>query len=292
MSLQSSNDCKLNIMHAGLRRWLCRVSCLTLLVISSGCFEKTYTDRMNTTVKFYEHKDKLNRNLSMEWAGTGYKLRVPLGFEFIPPPEPKQPDPNDPMPPAEKKPEPTEELNDPRQPEFLGFRLPGLIAAWQKDVNVDEANGSVVKKAHFYLLSNAPLFSVSPDAPGRIEPVKFHETMSNLLSADIMTPIKEDDWRVEEYPAGDFNLVPKVKYRVAMLSPMRLFEETKMTFRVFIHAEGATQTMLLLIYPTETSSIEKLTDRFNYCVETLKAPADPQQAIAPAGGGAGGGPSL
>ncbi|MDB5389836.1 MAG: hypothetical protein JWM11_5482, partial [Planctomycetaceae bacterium] len=78
----------------------------------------------------------------------------------------------------------------------------------------------------------------------------------------------------------------------ALLSPERLFEETKMTFRVFVHAEGATQTMLLLIYPTETSSSEKLTDRFNFCVETLKVPSDPQQASTPATTGATAGPSL
>jgi hypothetical protein len=257
--------------------------CLALLVVVGGCFEKTYTDRMKTTVEFYTHKDKLNRNLLPDWTGTGYKIRVPVGFDFIPPPEPKPVDPENPEPKKGKV--KVEELHDPRQPEFLGFRLPGLVAAWQKDVNVDEANGnSVVKKAHFFLLSNTTLFSVAPDAPGRIEPLKFYDYVANTLIADIMTPVKEDDWREDVYPT-DTALVPKVSYRATTLSPERLLEGTKMTFKISIHAEGSTQTVLLLIYPTETSSSERLTDRFNYSLETLRVPSEPQQATSPGGGG-------
>lgn len=270
--------------------------CVALLIVAGGCVEKTYTDRMKTTVEFYTHMDKLNRNLQPEWAGTGYKIRVPVGFDFVPPPEPKPVDPENPEP--KKEPVKIEELHDPRQPEFLGFRLPGLVAAWQKDVNVDLVSGaaggsteSVVKKAHFFLLSNTTLFSVPPDSPNRIEPLKFYEYLTNTLIADIATPVKEEDWRVEDYPT-DSQLVPKLSYRAAMLSPERLLEGTKMTFKISIHAEGSTQTVLLLIYPTETNSTEKLTDRFNYCLETLRVPSEPQQATTPGGGGATKGTAL
>lgn len=277
-----------------------RFACLVLLVgVTGGCFEKTYTDRMQKTIKFYEHKDKLNRNLGPEWSGSGYKLRVPLGFEIILPPEPKQPDPNDPQPPMDQKTK-VEELNDPRQPEFLNFRLPGLIAAWQKDVNVDEAGKSVVKKARFYLLSNGPLFGIAPDVPGRIDPAELHQQVSHKLAENLidnmqtMTPIviKAEDWREEKYPAGGFDLVPQVAYQSIILSPKNLFEETAMTFKLYLHGTGTTKTVLLLIYPTETSSSEKLAERFDYSFETLKVPSDPQQAASPGGAAPTGGPSL
>jgi len=274
-----------------------RIACCFVLFTASGCFEKTYTERMKTTEIFYAHKDKLNRNLSPEWVGMGYKIRVPQGFEFIPAPEPKQPDPDDPQttttPVPENSPENSEDLDDPRQPDFLGFRFPGLVAAWQKDVNVDGQEGTIVKKARFYLLSNVTLFSVPPDVPGRIEPSKFYEHVTMLLSTDVMKALSQDDWAVEEFPVGGFNLVPKVKYQSATLDPERLFEETKLTFKIYLHAEGATQTLLLIVYPTETSFNEKLTDRFNLCLETLRAPQDAQQAINPAGaGGPTSGPKL
>jgi hypothetical protein len=275
----------------GRQRGLNAIGCVLICCLSlsclSGCFEKSYTDRMKVTEEFYRHKDRLNRNLLPEWVGGGYKLRVPIGFELIPPPEAKQPDPDNPQPASESP----EELDDPRQPGFLGFRFPGLVAAWQKDVLVDEAAGPVGKKARFYLLSNISLFSVAPDVPGRIDPMKFHEVVTTLLSTDVMTALKEDDWHVEEFPAG-VNLVPKVKYQATEMSPERLFEETKLTFKIYLHAEGSTQSILLVVYPTETSSAEKLTERFNFAMETLRAPADPQQAASPAGAGTTAGPAL
>ena len=288
MSHQEST-CPLHQSGCWYFRVLGHVACCAVLLTASGCFEKSYSDRMKTTVDFYTHKDKLNKNLTPEWVGPGYRLRVPIGFELIPPPEPKQPDPNQPQAATDK----AEELDDLRQPDFLGFRFPGLIAAWQKDVGVDTENGVVAKKARIYLLSNVAMFAVPPDAPDRIEPSKFHERVTHLLTADVMTPLKEDDWRGEDVPVGNFNLVQKVRYQAATLAPERLFEETKLTFKIYLHAENATQTVLLVVYPTETSSNEKLSERLTLTLETLRAPADPQQATSPAGGGnTKGGPAL
>src|SRR4051812_21623519 len=103
--------------------WSLRLLCLAWLLSAVGCFEKTYADRMQVTVKFYDHLDLLNRNLAPDWIEAGFKLRTPRGFDFIPKPVPPAPDPNDPQPAVPVK---EESLDDTRQPGYLGIKLPGL----------------------------------------------------------------------------------------------------------------------------------------------------------------------
>lgn len=265
------------------RAWHIRLGCLALLLSAVGCFEKTYADRMAVTVKLYEHVDLLNRNLNSEWTEAGFKLRTPLGFDFIPKPVPPPRDPNKPAP----LPGTEEPLDDPRQPGYLGIKLPGMIAAWQKDVSVDEPQATITRKAYIYLLSNTSLFGVPPDQPGRIDPLKFQEHAVNVLAGDLGIQFKEDDWRRETFPP-EFKLVPKVTYDTVVFLPDRLFEETKMSFRIFITSQKDIQAMLLLVYPDTTSSSERLSERIPLCLETLQIPAG-GLTTGPAAPGTGGG---
>ena len=249
------------------RTWWIRLGCLAWLLTAVGCFEKTYADRMAVTVKLYEHIELLNLNLNPELMDAGFKLRVPLGFEFIPKPVPSPRDPNQPAP----APGTEEPLDDPRQPGYLGIKLPGLISAWQKDVSVDEPQATTKRKAYIYLLSNLPLFAVPPDQPGRIEPLKFQEHLVNLLAGDLGVQFEEKDWRRESFPP-DFKLVPKVTYDSLVFVPERLFEETKMSFKIFITSQKDTQAMLLIVYPDLTSSSERFGERIPLCLETLQLP--------------------
>lgn len=261
--------------------WTLRLLGLVWLLSAVGCFEKTYADRMAVTVKFYDHLDLLNRNLGADWVEAGFKLRVPRGFDFVPKPVPPPPDPDDPQPMPVKE----EDLDDTRQPGYLGIKLPGLVAAWEKNVAVDETGGATTRKAYIYLLSNASLFSVAPDIPGRIDPLKFHGYAVNLLAGDLGVEFKEGDWRREDFPAG-FNLVQKVTCDSLVFLPERLFEESKMSFKVFITSQGDMQSLVLFVYPDSTSASEKLNERINLCMETLRIPANASAASAPPPGGA------
>lgn len=259
--------------------WPLRLLCLAWLMSAVGCFERTYADRMAVTAKFYDHLDTLNRNLAGDWVEGGFKFRVPRGFDFIPKPVPPPPDPNNPQPAGA----PEEPLDDTRQPGYLGIKLPGLTAAWEKTVSVDEPNGPATRKAYIYLLSNATLFGVSPEIPGRIDPLKFQEYAINLLAGDLGVQFKEDEWRREDYPAG-FNLVQKVTYDALILLPERQFEEAKMSFKVYITSQGDMQSMVLFVYPDSTRGDEKLTERIGLSLETLRMPANSSAASAPAPG--------
>ena len=252
------------------RAWGLRLLCLAWIVSAAGCFEKTYYDRMQVTSKFYDHLDVLNRNLGPEWTEMGFKLRTPQGFEYIPKPVVPPPDPNNPQ----AKPASDDVLDDPRQPGYLGIKFPGLIAAWQKNVAVDEPQGTGVRKAYIYLLSNVSLFAISPEVPGRIDPLKFQEHAVNLLAGELGVQFKEDEWRREDFPPN-FNLVQKVKCdSLVFAPPNRLFEETKMTFKLYITSQKDTQAILLFVYPDMTSANERLSDRISLCLETLRLPAD------------------
>ncbi len=264
------------------RTWWIRLGCLAWLLSAVGCFEAIYFERMEVTKKLYEHIDLLNRNLSPELQEAGFKLRTPLGFEFIPKPVPPPRDPNVP-PPAPGTEEP---LDDLRQPGYLGIKLPGMVAAWSKNVSVDEPQATTTRKAYIYLLSNVSLFSVPAEAPGRIDPLKFQEHTVNLLAGDLGVQFKETDWRREDFPA-DFKLVQKVTYDTMVFLPDRMFEETKMTFKLFITSQKDTQAILLIVYPDSTSSSEKFTERIPLCLESLQLPASfsPAAPGAPAAGG-------
>lgn len=261
--------------------WCLRLFCLAWLMSTVGCFEKTYADRLAVTVKFYDHLDLLNRNLGADWVEAGFKLRAPRGFDFVPKPLPPPPDPNDPN----AKPVNPEDVDDTRQPGYLTIELPGMVAAWEKNVAVDEPNGPATRKAYIYLLSNAALFSVAPDLPGRIDPLKFHGYAVNLLAGDLGVEFKEGDWHREDFPVG-FNLVQKVTCDSLVFLPERMFEETKMSFKVFITSQGDMQALVLFVYPDSTSASEKLTERINLCMETLRIPANASAASAPPPGGA------
>lgn len=265
------------------RMWWIRLGCLAWLLSAVGCFEKIYFDRMEVTRKLYEHIDLLNRNLNPEWTESGFKLRTPLGFEFIPKPVPPPRDPKDPVPPPGKE----ENLDDPRQPGYLGIKLPGMIAAWEKSVSVDEPQVTT-RKAYIYLLSNTALFAVSPEEPGRIDPLKFQEHTVNLLAGDLNVQFKEGDWRREDFPM-DFKLVKKVTYDRMDFVPERMFEETKMTFKMFITSQKDTQAIVLIVYPDSTSPAEKLSERIPMSLETLQIPDNAAAAAsgAPAAGGGG-----
>ncbi len=267
--------------------WWLRAVCLVWLLSAVGCFEKTYADRMAVTVKLYEHMDLLNRNLNPEVSDSGFKLKAPLGFEYIPKPVPPPRDPKLP-PPA---PGTEEVLDDPRQPGYLGIKLPGMVAAWQKTVSVDEPQSTTTRKAYIYLLSNVSLFSVSPEQPGRIDPQKFQETVVNLLAGELAVQFKEDDWRRETYPP-DFNLVPKVTYDSLVFLPERQFEDTKMSFRILITSQKDIQAMLLIVYPDLTSSSEKFGERIPLCLETLQLPAAGATTTAPGTTGPGNTPAF
>lgn len=266
------------------RMWWIRLGCLAWLLSALGCFEKTYADRMAVTVKLYEHIDLLNRNLNPDWTDGAFRLRTPLGFEFIPKPVPPPRDPNEPAP----APGSEEPLDDPRQPGYLGIKLPGMIAAWAKTVSVDEPQATTTRKAYIYLLSNVALFGVPAEQPGRIDPLKFQEHTVNLLAGDLGVQFKEEDWRREDFPT-DFKLVPKVTYDTMVFLPDRMFEETKMTFRMFITSQKDTQAILLVVYPDLTSSSEKLNERIPLSLETLQLPANAAAASAGAGAPAAGG---
>ncbi len=259
--------------------WVLRLLCLAWLLSATGCFERTYADRLQKTVKFYDHLDLLNRNLGLEWSEMGFKLRPPRDFTFIPKPVPPVPDPNDPQAVPVKE----EELDDTRQPGYLGIKLPGLVAAWEKNVTVDESGGTASRKAYIYLLSNASLFAISPDVPGRIDPQKYKEFVVTLLAGDLGVQFKEDEWRREDFPAA-FSLVPKVTCDGLTLLPDRMFEETKMSFKIYIASQGDLQSIVLFVYPDSTSANEKLAERIPLSLETLRIPASAAAASAPAPG--------
>ena len=262
-----------------------RLGLALLALTMSGCFEKSYTDRMDTTVRLFNHYDTLNRNLLGESNVDNFRVRVPREFEQIAAPVPVQaPEPGQ-QPAAEA---PAESGVDERQPDYLGIQLLGMTAAWKKTVQTDATEGDGVGTAYIYLLSNQRLFSIPEGQPGRIEPLKFQEHMVNLLAGDLGVPFRQEDWRREQYPLA-FDLVPKITYDALKFVPERPIADLKTNFDVFISNQGDIQALVLVVYPDLIRPTEKLDERVKLMLGTLKIPSQIPGFGAPVGGGAGGG---
>src|SRR5690606_11440652 len=109
-------------------RPVCAGIVLILGILLSGCGTKTYEDRLKLTETYYDYIERLNRNLGPQFNDSGIQFRVPVQFQQIPAPVRKSKAATEG---ADEAAEDEEDQIDPRQPEHLGFQLPGLIAAWK-----------------------------------------------------------------------------------------------------------------------------------------------------------------
>lgn len=250
-----------------------------LLITAVGCFEKPYTDRMQTTVRLFNYYDDLNRNLQGEANVDNFGIRIPKEFQQVAAPQPPAADPEK----AEAEP-PASTGVDERQPDYLGIQLPGLVATWKKEVQVDDESGRGT--AYIYLLSNYRLFGVPEGQAGRIEPLKFQEHTVNLLAGDLGVLFKQDDWRREQHPAND--LVQKVTYDALKFLPERPIADQKTVFDMYITSQSDIQAMVLVVYPDLIRPNEKLSERVKLALATLKVPPTAPSLGSPSGGASGG----
>lgn len=236
-------------------------------LVCLGCFDQPYTDRMKTTIELYDHIDTLNRNLGTPVNISGFEFRPPFGFELIPPPEIPAPEPG-----KENAPPPDPaSIDDPRQPEYLGIKLPGLIAAWKKKVQIDSPPED--REAFIYLLSNREYWTMPEGTPGRISPPEFSKEVVNRIARDMEVVFEEKDWFREDVPKGT-KLVQKVTYDALQLVPKKTIAEVPTKFQIYLTSQGDNQGLILIVSPDSISAGEKLQERIPLSLETLRIPAD------------------
>lgn len=287
--------------------------CATVLLagLLCGCGSKTYEERLETTKKYYDYIDRLNQNLGSQNDISGVSLRLPKQFMLIPAP-PRRPKPKPPAggDPAGETAE--EEPRDPRQPDHLDIELPGLIAAWE--ANLDAVNGtggstqSAMLPGTIYLLSNHEYWRTFKTPKQTIDPTKFHEELMKTLEGALGVRVNERErgseadrvnkWFIEVVPdAKDEQFAPKKEIRTITLVPESEQESESdndfpREYQVYLFANGDMKIALIYALPRNVSTGEDLLDRIRFSLQTLNVSPDKPSGTRSKGKAPGGAPEI
>ncbi len=219
--------------------------------LMSGCGTKEYEMGLNETAKYYEHLDKINRNLSpKEWKGSGISIRVPSQFDLV-----RSPD--------------EDSKKDPRQPTFLDVEFPGLLATWKAEVDV--ANVEEKVPCYIYLLSNASLWNTEARSDVAMNYTsEITQRLANGLKVQF-----PDNSSVEQIPPQK-GYVQKKSFRTTSIFPDKDFKLSEDSPEVAVQADtylaekGDIQVAIIFLYPQEIDGNEKFPQRIPLCLESFE----------------------
>ncbi len=276
---------------------LYRLLILLLAGLLCGCGAKTYEERLETTKEYYDYIDRLNQNLGPQFAEEGVTMRAPKQFSLMPAPprRPKRPARSTNGNAASQVPPEPEKKRDPRQPDYLGIELPGLIAAWKADLNTVGGSGNSTQTAthpgYIYLLSNAEFWRTYKSKKGnnaQISPIKFHDEVMEMLTRTLNIEIDKrsrgsatnrvNKWFTEIVPAKrDERFAPKKEITTITLVPpteQEAEQDFPREYQVYLFANGDMKVVLIYALPRNVSASENLMDRIPFSLQTLNVSAE------------------
>jgi hypothetical protein len=173
------------------------------LMTGAGCGTQTYETRLASTRAYFEYRQRIDTALeSRPWSNFGIELRVPRGFREMPGPG-------------------EEDSTDPRQP----FRspLPGLLGAWEGEVEVDIPESDVRQlPAYIYVCSNHQLYLDRQETPD-VVPLHMLKNVGIVLAEQFnLTP----DSAVEPWPFWEERVPQGTAYVPTKTYDMTILEES------------------------------------------------------------------
>ena len=250
---------------------------ITIAVACAGCGAQTYEQRLAETAHYYEYRQRVDNALERNpWQQFGVQFRQPKGFVEIP--------------------GPTEEgEHDPRQPDFLKQPLPGLIGAWQGEVQIDIPDREEsTMPAWIFLCTNHQRFLDRLTDP-TVTPALLVEDLSNVLAADLRyePDTALNPWQYEETRAPQGTpYVPRKTYDSIVLDDERNIsgERIHMDFRLVRYYVDEIQFCLLSVVPHGDilDRRERVYSNIDLAMENLVVSGDPprpQSAAQSSGGG-------
>ncbi len=249
-----------------------------------GCGAERYEERLRNTAEYFAYKNKLNEALGPDWQSQGVRIRLPKQFREIPPPPPA----------VESDDGSTPEVEDARQPQFLGVRLPGLLGAFQADVRADVGGAEESTTSWLYILGNHERYLEGPDESGVSEdPDAFLADVENLLSgiSGVLIPEGEggdgtqENMRYGETAPQVEKFAQRRRFTGLVIKPEIAIEglELPAEMQLYEWRGQKIQVLILLMYPASISPQEHLHDRLLLALETFDAKDEPPRS------GAGGG---
>ena len=230
---------------------------ILLVILSSmaGCGARSYSERLERTVRLQKHLQRLDRELVTKfWSGDGFHLRVPRQFSSVP---------------EERSAKQLDaETTVPKRLRSMIAGLDGLHAVWRTSVKIGDRGERL--PAFLVLASNRRRLQLGghsmKDATqyeDRIVEGLFHACLKSL-------PLRRD-WLRKELPESQEFAVTRA-YSVFSLTALPAGGKER-PYRVVAYCghEGSRQFILLFLLPEEIAESEKLTQagRIGSCLGTL-----------------------
>lgn len=227
----------------------------------AGCGQSAYEQRLETTKLKFRHDEQLDENLGPLWSDTGISLRPPKQFKLMPPPKTAAKTKNNPDPP--------EPVIDERLPSYFNVDLPGLRGAFKVDLTVRAEDNSTQKApAYLYVLTNQHLAGKPEEAR------KFHIDFAQSFAEGMNVSIKETDWHEERLPRRATPFAEQVPYKMTILAPEPAVNSPATKASLYLHQKGDVLVALIAILPEGIDPKEKIPERLDLTLETLRIAID------------------
>ena len=212
----------------------------------NGCGTETYEQRLNETAQYFAYTDKRNQALSKVWSSPTVKMRAPVEFKLMNAPT-VAPE-SDPEEPATTEAEPTE-IIDPRQPDYIDIKLPGLEGAWSVELPVDLENESVDRPAYLYVLSNHKLLQEKR----MDEALNFRSDVLAEIERAFNVYLDPDQFTIEQFPQGKGYTAPK-EFEFGTFQPEEQIAGVDYQVDFYQAESGNNQVIVLLVLPKKYQS--------------------------------------
>ncbi|HUQ70955.1 MAG TPA: hypothetical protein VM165_15615 [Planctomycetaceae bacterium] len=249
---------------------------LAACALAGGCGQQTYEARLNESRNYFAYVQKLDANLAPAWKLPPVEeLRVPLQFREI-----KKP--------AQVKNEEGKLVDpeiDPRQPDYLSMKIPGLWGTWEAPFNVVVDGQPASRKGYLYCVSNASMLLKSDEAARAPD---FTRELLVLIAEKLSVP------QLDFATAGERQTHPRSQgYSVQNNFDVFRFQGDSLridgvpyAFEIYAHYQGPVQAALVLVRPLGIDSTAKLDERVMLMLERFKVSSKAPMGAAKAAGGA------
>ena len=246
------------------------------VILLAGCGYAEYETRLNESRKYYAYLERIESSLSPKWvSGAVMDLRVPRQFGLIPAPQ------------STVLPDGTveEPTSDPRQPNYVNIKLPGLFGAWQSVFMVSSPEGREESKGYIYALSNYDKL-VGPQAS---EAAEFIPRIKELLARSLK--VEGKDGTPEIFPPGiaSSQYQKQLTYDVCRFSGA-VINKMKYTFELYHRDQNPVVGAILVVLPDDMelakNDLERVTNRIPMMLASFNFSKTPPR-VGGSGGPAG-----
>ena len=235
------------------------------LLCASGCGVEEYHNRVvQNSIPFLSYQQELNSNLTGRWRKGEVSLRLPAGLTEVPGPKKKD-----------------EKTRDKRLPPGLQIdRLTGLLGGFRGEVQA--AGTSTKVPVYALILSNRELLSSRSPTE---KPDLFHKTLLNRIGGAAGGQATRSDYKPFTVGGRDFR--PTLRYEAATVDP----SGGNVRYEIYAYTEPPSKLQVALVFliPKEPDRAERLKDKIELSLQSLRVEAAGASggatATAPSAGG-------